>query len=297
MSVKHLTKTWTKKNVKKMGKIERADFVYQVIPAVLEFYIKKGWQQDSKQTVEEIFNVMEDPKFLKTLKVIAKNKDDYNLDLGLAVLINDFLGRRIANLDEDMVDGYTKLICKILKPRVKEITKKIDIDADLLREFLVITPDPTLVSNKKVVSIYSDRMLNKIYSLAGDEPIDLSPKTLKKLFKHLFGEDALTKIAIGALLQRRDTLNRFNNNESQIRLWNNVTTFALNTLEKADKEDLKERLAFYYRTCNKAKERGNNIARRIELTTLGEDYPSINKALCKLGIIQKSKNKKDQSEE
>ena len=51
MSVKHLTKTWTKKNVKKMGKIERADFVYQVIPAVLEFYIKKGWQQDSKQTV------------------------------------------------------------------------------------------------------------------------------------------------------------------------------------------------------------------------------------------------------
>lgn len=288
MSVKTLTKTWTKKNLKKMGKVERADFVYDVIPSVIQFYVKKGFRQDAKQTVEEIFNIMEDPKFLKTLKYIAKHKEDYTLDLGLATLINGFLGKRIGNLDEEMVSDYTKLICKILKPRVKQITKKVNISDELLREFLVITPDPELVSDKKVVSIYSDRMLNKIYSLAADEVIELDPKTLKKLFKQIFGEEALTKIAVGALLQRKDTINKFTN-EGQLKLWNNVTTFALNTLEKADKEELRERLVFYYKTCEKAKQRGGNVARRTELTTLGEDYPSIYKALCKLGIIEKQK--------
>lgn len=290
MSVKTLTKTWTKKNLKKMGKEERADFVYEEIPSVIDFYVKKGWRQDSKPTVDAIFDIMEDAKFLKTLKYIAKNKEEYTLDLGLAVVINDFLGHRISKLDEDMVSGYTKLICKILKPRVKQITKKIDIDPELLREFLVITPDPELVSDKKVVSIYSGRMLNKIYTLAGEEPIDIDPKTLKKLFKHIFGEEALTRIAVGALLQRKDTLSKFNT-EAQLKLWNNVTTFALNTLEKADKDELRQRLEFYYRTCKKDKDRGNNFARRTELTTLGEDYPNIYKTLCKLGVVTKSKDK------
>ena len=289
MSVKDLTKNWTKKNLKKMGKAERADFVYEVIPEVIEFYIKKGFRAESKPLVDEIFNVMEDEKFVKTLKVIAKDSDNYTLDLGLAVLINDFLGKRMNNISEEMVSSYVKLIKKILKPRVKEITKKVDIDEKLLREFLVITPDPELVSSKKVVSIYSDRILNKLYALAGeDEEIMIDAKTIKKLFKHIFGEEALSKIAVGALLQRRDTLNRLNS-QNQIKLWNNVTTFALNTLEKCEKEELLERLSFYYKTCNKAQQNGNNVARRIELSTLTkEDYPKIIKTLQKIGVIKKN---------
>lgn len=289
MSVKDLTKNWTKKNLKKMGKAERADFVYEVIPEVIEFYIKKGFRAESKPLVDEIFNVMEDEKFVKTLKVIAKDSDNYTLDLGLAVLINDFLGKRMNNISEEMVSSYVKLIKKILKPRVKEITKKVDIDEKLLREFLVITPDPELVSSKKVVSIYSDRILNKLYALAGeDEEIMIDAKTIKKLFKHIFGEEALSKIAVGALLQRRDTLNRLKS-QNQIKLWNNVTTFALNTLEKCEKEELLERLSFYYKTCNKAQQNGNNVARRIELSTLTkEDYPKIIKTLHKIGVIKKN---------
>lgn len=298
MSVKDLTKNWTKKNLKKMGKAERADFVYEVIPEVIEFYIKKGFRAESKPLVDEIFNVMEDEKFVKTLKVIAKDSDNYTLDLGLAVLINDFLGKRMNNISEEIVSSYVKLIKKILKPRVKEITKKVDIDEKLLREFLVITPDPELVSSKKVVSIYSDRILNKLYALAGeDEEIMIDAKTIKKLFKHIFGEEALSKIAVGALLQRRDTLNRLKS-QNQIKLWNNVTTFALNTLEKCEKNELLERLSFYYKTCNKAQQNGNNVARRIELSTLTkEDYPKIIKTLHKIGVIKKNNSNEHKTHE
>lgn len=298
MSVKDLTKNWTKKNLKKMGKAERADFVYEVIPEVIEFYIKKGFRAESKPLVDGIFNVMEDEKFVKTLKVIAKDSDNYTLDLGLAVLINDFLGKRMNNISEEMVSSYVKLIKKILKPRVKEITKKVDIDEKLLREFLVITPDPELVSSKKVVSIYSDRILNKLYALAGeDEEIMIDAKTIKKLFKHIFGEEALSKIAVGALLQRRDTLNRLKS-QNQIKLWNNVTTFALNTLEKCEKNELLERLSFYYKTCNKAQQNGNNVARRIELSTLTkEDYPKIIKTLHKIGVIKKNNSNEHKTHE
>lgn len=280
-NVANFTKQWTKKNLKGMNKEARAELLYQASYPISKFYFEKGWKQENKPTIELLTKIFADEKTFKVLKYMNKQKEIYKMDLGLIPLI---MGAITIIEDEELVEDYVKLVRKVLKPRVKEISKKVNMDKDVLYDLLVIYPLQEVVK-PQFCGYYADRMLSKLYVLAKEEEITLETKEFKKLFKLLFGKEELSYIAVAALLQRKETINGFN--ENQLKLWNNVTSFALSVLEDCDKQELEKRLKFYNSRCAY----NPNIARRIDLNTLGEDYPKITKVLKKLSKDTSDKQK------
>ncbi len=271
--VKNFTKRWTKKNLKGLNKEARAELLYSSSYSISKFYFEKAWKQENKPLMGAVLEAFKDEKLFKTLKFMNKNKDlDLPIDLGLIPIMVSALSTLE---DEEYQEAYIKLVRKLLKGRVKEVTKKVNIDKDVLYDLLVIYPTHELVK-PQFCGHYADRMLQKLYILSKEDEIALEPKDFKKLFKALFGKEELSYIAISALLQRKETINGFT--QTQLKLWNSVTKFALDVLEALPKNELEKRLQFYY-----GKVKVNpNMARRIELNSLGEDYPKITKMIHKM---------------
>jgi hypothetical protein len=282
MSVKEFFKEWKPKNIKGMDKDDRTYLLYENIPSIVEFYIKKGHKAQNE--VKELFDRMVDIKFAKTLIRILKTPDSSPVDYGMATVIAQFLEQRRQELEdqEELVDIYKDAIDKILKKRVKKISKKVDIDKDLIKELLVVVPEPEAISDPRFVGIYVSRVLRKLYVIAKENETGLEDfKTLKKLFKEIFGKDMLNQVAVSVLLERKSTIQHFN--EKQKAMWNLVTNFALAVLEKNEKKELKELIEYYVMRRAKDAEKQRDSARRIQFAQISEeDYPKLQKVAAKL---------------
>jgi hypothetical protein len=263
-----------------MDKDDRTFLLYDHIPTIVELYIKKGHK--SQDLVKELFDRMEDPKFAKTLKRILKTPDASPVDFGMATVIADFLERRRQQIDEDLIEMYTDAIDKILKKRVKKISKKVNIEGDLIKELLVVVAEPTAISDPRFIGLYVSRMLRKLYAISRENEIGLEDhKTLKKLFTALFGKEEINQVAINVLLERKDFIRNFN--ENQMAVWNLVTNFALEVLEKNEKKELKELVEYYITRRAKDAEKQRDSARRLQFAQISEeDYPKLHKVAAKL---------------
>jgi len=285
MSIKEFVRDW---KPKKMSKDDRTYMLYDNIPAMVSFYIKRG--HADQDTVNKLFDKMEDPKFPKTLLRILKTQDETPVELGMAVVIADFLERRHAKVDEETLGMYDESVTKILKPRMKKLSKKLGLEKDILKELLVVVPDTDVMSDKKFIGIYVMKMLRRLYILAKDTDLGLEDvKTVKKLFKALFGDDQIDNIAINVLLERKEGMKNFG--DRQLAVWNLMTSFALETLEDHKKKEIKEMLEHYIGRRAKDAEKGRDFARRVQLSQVAEDnYPKL--AAAVEDLCEKDKNKK-----
>jgi hypothetical protein len=287
LGIKQFLKDWKPKD---LSKDERSDILYEAIPDMISFYIKKGHKEPD--VVSDLFDKMENEKFSKTLMRILKQDDTTPIEYGLAVIINDFIEKRHEKLDEELVSTFSEIIDKILKSRIKEVSKKLDLSKDFIKELLVIVPDKDCISDNRFVGIYVQRILRKLYILALNDNIEITEtKQLKKLFKTLFDQELLNDIAINILLERKDYIKNFN--ENQMSLWNLITTFALEQLESIKKKkDIREILKEKYisrREFDHSKGRDN--ARRIQLSQVNqEEYPHLFEAIEDLSEKEKFKN-------
>lgn len=289
MSIKNLKRSFKKKNLKELDKYSRMDIVYDAIPELCE----KITEPKKGQKVKEILgNIGEDslvdllinPKFIKTVKSIVKS-EDYSTDVGFAMVINAVISNYYEELDDETIEELTILITKILKELTKKVAKKTDISKEVVQEFLVILPSIDVLSRPNIISMYTDRMLFKAYSMAKDDTFELNEKQLKKLFTVIAGKDYLVNIATGILLQRKEMITNFT--ENQLKMWNVATNFALNLLEKSDKSEIERSIKYYNKIVTKFPG-----ARRIELSTLlEEDYPKIIKVVSKLNKLNKKEDK------
>ncbi len=287
MSMKNFLNEWKPKNLKGMDKDTRTCLLFDYIPTISEFYIKKGHK--AQKEVNELFDRMEDPKFVKLLLRILKTSDSTPVDLGMATVIADFIERRRQKLDEDLVDSYKTAIDKILKKRIKKISKKVEVDKDLLTELLVVVPEPDAISDPRFVGIYVYRMTRKLYAISKDNELGLDTKLVKKLFKALFGKDLQNDVAISILLERKDIIRNFN--EEQKAVWNLLTNFALDTLESNKKKELKELIEYYIMRRSKDAEKQRDSARRIQFANISEeDFKRLHSVANKLS--EKDKYKK-----
>ncbi|WP_171567762.1 hypothetical protein, partial [Brevibacillus sp. MCWH] len=144
MSVKEFLKEWKPKKVKEMDKDDRTLLLYDNIPSIVEFYIKKGHKEH--EDVNKLFDRMENKVFVKTLLRILKTNDETPVDLGMATVIADFLEKRRQNLEDEIVEKYVEAIDKILKKRIKKLHKKLGIDKGILKDLLVYVADKDLIS-------------------------------------------------------------------------------------------------------------------------------------------------------
>jgi hypothetical protein len=124
-------------------------------------------------------------------------------------------------------------------------------------------------------------MLRKIYILTGEKELNLdSTKKIRGLFQKLFGKKLIDVVAVNVLLEKKEYMKNFNENQTAV--WNMLTDFALDVIEKQDKEHIVELVEYY---CNRRKsdsERNRDSARRISLNNIDvEKYPKTAKRIAK----------------
>ena len=269
--------------LKKMKASEVAAYIDEHQKDLIDFYVKFGHRAKNTETINELYTRMLNPKFAKGLKKILKSEDSEGIDYGFVTIINGFIEKfhKHEELTEELMAEYSDIIDKILKKRIKAVSKKVNIDKDIIKELLVIVPDVGCISNEKFTGIYSQRMLRKLYIMAADREIGLSTtKDIKKLFKVLFGENILDLIAINILLEKKEYMKNFN--EQQLAVWNLFTDFALEYINGEGKKHIGELVEYY---CNRrrvddSKERDG--ARRISLNNIdAERYEDLSKVIKK----------------
>ena len=257
---------------------------------IIEFVIKDAHKQKYAEMANELYKKLATKKVAKALKKISKS--DEGLDCGFAVVIANMFEKihnmKDVEIDEEVKDVFIGIINKILKPRIKTINKKLDLDPEVIKELLIITPDVGYISDEKFVSFYSQKMLRKLYMLTESKEVNLTePKQVKQLFSKLFGKKLLDVIAVHILLEKREFSKNFS--EKQKALWNLMTKFALDTIENQDKNHIIELLEYYCNLRKKHAQNNRDGVRRIDFNEIKEDeYPK----LCK-NIKNFRKNSKE----
>lgn len=279
------------KKINKMKKGDVASVIYDTQEETIKFFIKRSHNRKVQETtLAKLYKIMADEKFVKGLKAILKKgkKDkDIVLDPGYAVIINGFLeenNRSKLTEDTEILDGYYEVIDKLLLKKAEKIASKCDLDAKVVEELLLIAPSKEYISDKKFVGIYSQKMLRKLYILAqsAEENVITDTKQIKRLFKGIFDDkDLIDVIAINILLEKKEFIKNYN--EKQVYVWNRMTDFALDTIEKRDKDVIKSYIKYYIDRRMSDERKGKDAARRINLkSVMGENYPKIAKVVSKL---------------
>ena len=276
----------------KMGNMSTSEIAYLIDENqhdLIEFYIKHGFRTKNADTLNALYSKMLKPKFAKALKKIVKSEDGAGLNEAFVVIINGFIEKNHnnENMDAELLENYTWIINKLLKSRMKDIRKSVELDKDIIKELLVIVPNQECVSSEKATGFYSQKMLRKLYIISKDKETGIdSTKTIKKLFKNIFGKKILDLIAINILLEKKEYMKNFN--ETQIATWNLFTEFALELINGEDKKHIDELLSYY---CGRRKSddgRGRDAARRISLTSIDEEkYPVLAKRISKFSKSEK----------
>jgi len=229
--------------MKKMKTSELAAIIDDHQEEMINFCVNEGFKVKNQNIMKELHNRMFSEKFPKALNKIikaGKKNDDHNgLNIGFVVIIAGFIEKNHASEDfnEDMMSNYSDIINELLKSRVKKIKKKVDVDENIIKELLLITPDVEYISSEKFVGIYSQKMLRKLYIMAQNRNIGLeNTEQVTKLFKALFGKKLLDLIAINILLEKKEYMKNFN--EDQIKVWNLMSAFALEYINNEDKDHI-----------------------------------------------------------
>lgn len=236
-----------------------------------DYYFKKGHKD--RETVEKLFEKMNNKKFVKCLKVLQKEEI---LDEGVPVIITNFIERKGSELDEELVNDYIKVVNKILKEKVKKLSEKLGIEKDIVKDILVVVPGDDYIEDR-IVGIYVGRVCRKLYILAKND-LNLNIKQIKKMFKFLFKEELIYDVAVQILLEKKEYMKNFD--EKQIAIWNTLTDFALKTLNNLNKNELREKIVRY---CKRRSNDERDVARRVSLSQIDKDsYPTLYKVVNKL---------------
>lgn len=278
---------------KKMKKVDSEDLYaicHDAQELIIDYCVKKAHNHKFEKQTSELFSRMANKKFIKTMKKLAKNDE---LDPGFAFagdcFVNYILGDKERDQEdlEEIVLGYSEIREILLKPQVKEIYKKTGIDKAAIIELLSVVPDKKYMRNEKYVRIYLIKIMKKLYMMAKDvDDIIINSSQIDKLFKAIFGKEFLDVISIYILLERKPVIADFN--ESQIKIFNKFSVFALETIEKQEKKHIKELIKLYIDTRSRDAENNRDSARRLNLMGCTADsYPKIAK------VVEKLKDKND----
>lgn len=178
-------------------------------------------------------------------------------------------------------DDLYELMNTILKKRLKKAEKK-GIPSAAAFDLLTVMPvkDATKYSAFFRVKGVFDIMY--LHAAQDSIPFELTVKFLfdKTDYKYVIGY---------ALQERKDKYKTFN--ETQKKLFNDITSWCFNELEDMDKDDIRKILNDYIRVRKRDASQGKDSNRRYYISSLPDkDYPSIMKVVSEL--LRNEENKK-----
>ena len=258
--------------------------IIDFLPDSIALICKYGHLPEVQETKTQIYEKLTDEKFVKFLT--KELKDDLNFPnmMLMPVVINDIVAIAAKqNAAEDSSESteekydlsdLVSLSHLILKKKIKK-AEKLGLPEDLAFDLLSIIPDTEIL--KKSSAYHIRQLFACLYEHAKTKEINFE-NVIKVIFSKDIDEKYIGSVITFALLERKEKITNFN--ESQQKLFNDITGWVFTTMEEMKKDNIYSILTSYADIRKKDDARGTDANRRYYITSLPEsDYPKIIKVL------------------
>lgn len=305
--VKHFCKASFKKFKKKYGdefesKKEMAKAFYyeltEYLPDVIDFLIQNSSlmysnnprRQDIKNDFIEIRTAVKEQMnedFLKVLKKAIKNGDEIKKIKLLPIILREFIleykdydneeKAKNPNFEDDhreWINIALEVGYLILKKKINKMDEKIT-NKDLAIDLYFILPDDNLLQKYQNYRIKA--IMDTLFAhTEKDESIDF--KQVMKIFIDKDYYPGIIKYALMEYKQRdgRDVRDSLSAHKTSVDLYNQITIWCFDEMEKLNNDTLKELLIRYIKERKVADDQNRDHPRRYCLNAISEvDYPRI----------------------
>ena len=260
------------------------NYLLDRFPAVIKWIIRDGYLNNPEivEAKEKCLMNINDPKFVKLVKKTLKDDEKIENIKLFPVIAKEIIeaaektnAQRLAKdpnantIDEsDLAD----LCLDILKKKIKKF-KKANVDAALAFDVLCVIPNDEIMSQG---TFYKVRTLyNVLYKHASDKAVPFETiidKTVK--------EERYPQFIAVALLETKEKFAKLN--ESQKKLYIDISNWCFSTLEELPKEEIEAIVKSYVNNRRRDDGKGKDSARRYALLSLSEsEYPKVVKVVNK----------------
>ena len=272
----------TKKELKKAYYAQIMDY----LPVSIQLLVRYGHVPEVKELKDSIYEKITDEDFVKYLT--KEIKDDYefdNMEL-LPNIIYDIVKEaarqteleKTANPDQKEeydVSDLVELSQLILKKKIKKMVKA-GIDKDVAFDVLSTIPTPNILKKSQYFHIRA--LFTVLYEHAKTMDINFE-EIIKILFKD--DDSYIEHIITFALLERKEKISNFN--DSQKKLFNDITEYIFKTLEDMKRDRIYKILKSYCEARSRDEKQNRDTNRRYYISSLPEnDYPKILKVVEKI---------------
>ena len=284
---------------KKELKKDYFDTLVTNLPDVIEWLLRNKHKPQEK--IQEVKNQCyakfageDGPEFNKHLtKMIDKYgvEDIPNVEF-LPIILSEIIKEIIRyNTQQEAEDNETKDIVRgpddlyelmnlILKKRLKKAEKK-GIPSALA--FDVLTVMPTKEASRFSAFFRVKAVFDIMYLHAEQEAVPFG-----LTIKFLFNSNDYNYVIGFALQERKDKYKTFN--ETQKKLFNDITSWCFTELEEMDKDDIRKILTDYIKVRKRDASVGKDGNRRYYISSLPDkDYPTIMKVVNELSRDEENK--------
>lgn len=283
---------------KKIIRRDYFDSLIRELPEVIVWLLKNQHKQDEavKRTVNgcyaQFVNDKTGSKFVEYLTDLVKEYgvDDIPDIKYLPIILGGIIGRIVeANAQSDAPeeqlknpDEFIKLSSTILKKRMKKAARK-GIPEEIIFHILSIIPTKDAIKFGEHIRVRQlfDLLYVEAESLMIPFPLIMSTFVDSEYYEFIIGH---------ALQERKDKYRSFN--ESQKKLFNDITTWVCNELETYPSPDIRRILQRYISIRKRDAANGKDSNRRYYISSLPKaDYPYIAEVVEEL-ISKNEENKK-----
>lgn len=177
------------------------------------------------------------------------------------------------NKYNDNLKDLIKTAMKIIKRRAKRISYDSNMPVEICRSAFLGVPDPKYI-NKYQVGFYANRVLTDIYEIVDSYEVNLDRVKWGRFFSQIMGESNVVEVATYILLEGMNRINDFKGSEVK-KVWNSLTTFALDVLEDAPEQIQTQMLDLYTKRISRMFN-DNVYELRADLRNLDEaEYPNL----------------------
>ena len=297
----------TLRQYKKMNKDEGYNTFLQELPDLVKYYFRNLIV--GKEELAVLHERMASLKhYARYVKHACKTEERNPFPDGFSFILIEFIQKfseKAENVDEDddlqkVLDIYSKALEKMCKKTAKNISKELDIPKSIAIDLAVIYPGDAL--NKHNAWVFNRELVRRLFQLqkfccvtetaeasktadgkkseiksvdSRYEAFDFANKKLiKKLFKGFFGKDEeiLERVYSNLALEKVAITKHYT--ESQKKLWDTISEWLVEAIEKLPIKSVKRILDFYIQKRNR--DNDTDSKRRLTLSEIKyDDAPKI----------------------
>lgn len=177
------------------------------------------------------------------------------------------------------VERLNDALLSIIKKDAKKLAAATELPKSVCKMALKQVPDPCFINNPKV-GVYLNTVLANMYTMIDHKETDLDDVKWKEFFDFLFGKESRYDVASFILLETPKHIESLSSKRVR-KVWDSLTAFALDTLDRADNNSREHVLEIYLKRLARAFENSENEV-RVDLRSISEtEYPNLTKTICR----------------